>query len=55
MVVGIDDRKGEMKEQTEEQRALYSRAKRREFANPDRVGLNSKGQHTGSDSTNIIS
>ena len=35
----------------EEQRALYTRAKRRGSANPDRVGLNRKRQRTGSDST----
>ena len=35
----------------EEQRALYTRAKRRGRANPDGAGLNRKRQRTGSDST----
>jgi hypothetical protein len=39
-------------EENEEQRALYTRAKRREAALPDRAGLNPKRQRTGSDSTN---
>jgi hypothetical protein len=48
---GVEDRlKGTMEEK-EEQRALYTRAKRREAALPDRAGLNPKRQRTGSDST----
>jgi hypothetical protein len=48
---GVEDRKGSTTEEIEEQRALYTRAKRRGGALPDRAGLNPKGQRTGSDST----
>jgi hypothetical protein len=45
---GVEDRKEGTSEGIEEQRALYTRAKRREGALPDRAGLNPKGQRTGS-------
>jgi hypothetical protein len=50
---GVEDRKEGTIEGIGEQRALYTRAKRREGANPDRVGLNPKRQRTGTDSTNV--
>jgi hypothetical protein len=47
---GVEDRKGGT---TEEQRALYTRARRRGGALPDREELNPKWQRTGSDSTQL--
>lgn len=44
---GIADRKEETMEENEEQRALYTRAKRQGDAMPDQVELNPKRQHTG--------
>jgi hypothetical protein len=44
---GADDRKREMMEQMEEQRAFYMWAEPRGGANPDRAGLNPKRQRTG--------
>ena len=52
---GVDNRKDGMKEKLEEQRALYTRAKRRGSANPDRAGLNPKRQRTGSETTRLSS
>jgi hypothetical protein len=51
---GIEDRKEETTEEMVEQRALYTWAKRREGALPDRVGLNPKRQRTGSFSTSTL-
>jgi hypothetical protein len=48
---GADDRKREMIEQMEEQRAFYMWAERRGGANPDRAGLNRKRQRTGTETT----
>jgi hypothetical protein len=44
---GVEDRKEGTAEGIEEQRALYTRAKRRGGALPDRAGLNRKRQRTG--------
>ena len=44
---GVEDRKEETAREIEEQRALYTRAKRRGAALPDRAGLNRKRQRTG--------
>lgn len=54
---GVEDRnEGTMEEleEPEEQRALYTRAKRRGGALPDRAGLNPKRQRTGTDSTTTV-
>jgi hypothetical protein len=51
---GVEDRKEETMKELEEQRALYTRAKRRGCALPDRTGLNLKRQRTGTDSTQVI-
>jgi hypothetical protein len=48
---GADDRKEEMMEQMEEQRAFYMWAERRGGANPDLAGLNRKRQRTGTETT----
>jgi hypothetical protein len=48
---GVEDRKKETMEEVEEQRAFYTRAKRREGALRGRAGLNPKSQRTGTDST----
>ena len=48
---GVEDRKDGTTEAIREQQALYTRAKRREGANPDRGGLNLKRQRTGSQTT----
>jgi hypothetical protein len=50
---GVDDRKVVMTEMVE-QRALYTRAKRREGANPDLAELNPNRQRTGTFSTKEI-
>jgi hypothetical protein len=52
---GVEDRKQQMTEELEEQRALCTGAKRRGGALPDRVVLNPKRQRTGTDSTLAIS
>jgi hypothetical protein len=44
---GVEDRKEGTVEGIEERWALYTRAKRREGALPDRAGLNRKRQRTG--------
>jgi hypothetical protein len=44
---GVEDRKEGTMEENEEKQALYTRAKRREAALPDRAGLNRKRQRTG--------
>jgi hypothetical protein len=46
---GVEDRKEDTTEGIGEQPALYTRAKRRGAANPDRAGLNRKRQRTGTD------
>jgi hypothetical protein len=51
---GADDRKEETMEQMEEQRAFYMWAKRRGGAFPDQVGLNRKGQRTGTETTFLM-
>jgi GTP cyclohydrolase II len=51
---GVEDRKEGTMEEIEEQRTLYTRAKRREEAFPDRVRLNPKRQRNGTDSTHVI-
>jgi hypothetical protein len=43
-----------MTEGIEEQRALYTRAKRRERALPDQAALNPKRQRTGNQTTDTI-
>jgi hypothetical protein len=48
---GVGDRKEGTTEETVEQRALYTHAKRREGAIPDRVRLNPKRQRTGTETT----
>jgi hypothetical protein len=50
----VDDRIEGTKDGIGEQRALYTRAKRRGAANPDRAGLNPKRQRTGTETTNIV-
>jgi hypothetical protein len=47
---GVEDRKERLTKDLEEQRALYTQAKRRGGALPDRAGLNPKRQRTGTDS-----
>jgi hypothetical protein len=44
---GVEDRNQETAREIEEQRALYTRAKRRGAALPDQAGLNRKRQRTG--------
>ncbi len=51
---GVEDRKEETMERTEEQRACYTRAKWRGDALPDRAGVNPKGQRTGSVSIHAV-
>jgi hypothetical protein len=48
---GGEDKKVKTTEGIEEQRALYSQAKRYEDALPDRAGLNPKRQRTGNQTT----
>jgi hypothetical protein len=48
---GVEDREEGTREGIEEQRALYTRAKRQGGAIPDRAGLNRKRQRTRTDST----
>jgi hypothetical protein len=59
--LGGSERRGRSRKQKEgtmegieEQRGLYTRAKRRGGALPDRAGLNPKRQRTGSDSTSEV-
>jgi hypothetical protein len=51
---GVDDRIEETTKGIEEQRALYTRAKRRAGAFPDREGLNPKGRRTGTFFKNVF-
>jgi hypothetical protein len=51
---GAEDRNEGTTEVIGEQRALYTRAKRRGGANPDGAGLNRKGQRTGTETTEQI-
>jgi hypothetical protein len=47
---GVENRTHEMTEEIEEQQAIYTRAKQRGAAFPNRAGLSLKRQRTGSDS-----
>ena len=51
---GVQDRKEGTMEENEEQRALYTRAKRRDGAFPNRAGLNRKRQRTGTQTTSSV-